>query len=282
MSLENTEMFYKYGCWNNANHRRLITLGEIFFCSPKYFNDPCDCALRFNPSIRKPVENLSVIRQLCHLQSPNLSETEIERKSQIIFSEGNFQNADNLRRVDSIVENYFYNKNGIFCLTRTRQNNLMWSHYANSHKGFCIGYSVQKLEAFFDKFIGDRKDINISTATEVEYYKVAPSIIYNPYNINDINDINRQFKVKPWDLRDEREIRYIMTGDININDSIDFHRRVIIDKDIITEIIIGCRMATGDREELQSIFKHFYPHAKIFISKMKPNSFDFFTEELVD
>lgn len=29
---------------------------------------------------------------------------------------------------------------GIFCLTETNDATLMWSYYADSHKGICIGY----------------------------------------------------------------------------------------------------------------------------------------------
>lgn len=31
------------------------------------------------------------------------------------------------------------------CMTETYDNILMWSHYANSHKGICIEYDVKKL-----------------------------------------------------------------------------------------------------------------------------------------
>ena len=29
---------------------------------------------------------------------------------------------------------------GVFCLTETNDNSLMWSHYADGHHGFCIGF----------------------------------------------------------------------------------------------------------------------------------------------
>lgn len=33
------------------------------------------------------------------------------------------------------------NELGVFSLTRSWDNTLMWSHYTNSHKGFCIGFN---------------------------------------------------------------------------------------------------------------------------------------------
>ncbi|MFQ1824643.1 DUF2971 domain-containing protein [Aeromonas veronii] len=37
------------------------------------------------------------------------------------------------------------NKLGITAMTETHDNILMWSHYANSHKGVCIGYDTDKI-----------------------------------------------------------------------------------------------------------------------------------------
>ncbi|MGU5791702.1 DUF2971 domain-containing protein [Aeromonas hydrophila] len=40
---------------------------------------------------------------------------------------------------------------GIVSLTETHRNMLMWSHYADSHKGFCLGYKTNFLEIIKDK-----------------------------------------------------------------------------------------------------------------------------------
>ncbi|MBT2620300.1 DUF2971 domain-containing protein [Chryseobacterium sp. ISL-6] len=45
---------------------------------------------------------------------------------------------------EKYVENV--NRNfGIYSLTTKNSNLLMWSHYGNSHKGFCIGFNTEKL-----------------------------------------------------------------------------------------------------------------------------------------
>lgn len=43
----------------------------------------------------------------------------------------------------------------ISCFTKTNDNLLMWAHYANEHKGICLGYKIKKLEdnVFLDKII---------------------------------------------------------------------------------------------------------------------------------
>lgn len=42
------------------------------------------------------------------------------------------------------TENYYFNKIqkeiGVYCLTTVPDSILMWSHYANNHKGVCLEY----------------------------------------------------------------------------------------------------------------------------------------------
>ena len=33
----------------------------------------------------------------------------------------------------------------VFCFSKTFQNPLMWGHYGNSHKGFCVGYDYNDI-----------------------------------------------------------------------------------------------------------------------------------------
>ncbi len=33
----------------------------------------------------------------------------------------------------------------VFCFSETFQNPIMWSHYGNSHKGFCVGYDIKDI-----------------------------------------------------------------------------------------------------------------------------------------
>lgn len=41
-----------------------------------------------------------------------------------------------------LFDSYLY-----YCVTDTETNNLMWSHYANSHQGFCIEWDSEKIKA---------------------------------------------------------------------------------------------------------------------------------------
>jgi len=36
------DALYKYRCWGNANHKRVLTRNELFLARPSGFNDPFD------------------------------------------------------------------------------------------------------------------------------------------------------------------------------------------------------------------------------------------------
>ncbi|MFQ1715350.1 DUF2971 domain-containing protein [Aeromonas veronii] len=57
-----------------------------------------------------------------------------------------FANDDKTNR--TIIRNIFnlLNASGVISLSETQRNILMWAHYANEHKGLCIGYKQNPLE----------------------------------------------------------------------------------------------------------------------------------------
>lgn len=70
-----------------------------------------------------------------------------------------------------------FNNEKIFCLTGTHDNFLMWSHYADSHRGFCIEFTDftdeeldrLKYQGIFPKDAPNEKLTIIRNAKPVEY-----------------------------------------------------------------------------------------------------------------
>lgn len=95
---------------------------------------------------------------------------------------------------------------GIYSLSKPRDeesfptNELLWVHYANSHKGFCIEYDLEELTDTRDK------DFNIKGSVHVSYVNERPEIIEkeNTFSIQ-----KKVFGTKslPWNY--ENEIRLI-------------------------------------------------------------------------
>lgn len=113
----------------------------IYFASPKTFNDPYDCAL--SPRIKVPSDKEVEKIRKHYLAKPELDER-VRRE---------FENAptENLRQVfirngqqtlqDGVER--FLSQRGVSCFSERVDSLLMWSHYGDSFKGFCLEFSTQ-------------------------------------------------------------------------------------------------------------------------------------------
>lgn len=126
-------------------------------------------------------------------------------------------------------------KTGIFSLCEEANNNVMWSHYGNSHKGFCIGFNVAELFNIL-------KDASLG---KVSYRGEFPSI-------NDIHNLNF-IKSKEWKY--EKEFRF---KKLKLNDKSNKNRI----KNKIKRISLENNMPIKD-EEIDSYFNSF-PSDHIF------------------
>ena len=137
-------MLYKFRDWSNEDHKKILTENQIFFARPSSFNDPFDCHIDENFSILTELEIENYIdEQIDFHKSENTYNVRQQFRNKI--SDFDFLNA---RQKDSFK---IQDKNiGIFsCNQDTEkhmgwQNILMWSHYGNNHKGFCIAFDKQK------------------------------------------------------------------------------------------------------------------------------------------
>lgn len=50
----------------------------------------------------------------------------------------------NLQTYEIQAELLKQNNRGVCCLSEEYSNPLLWSHYGDQHKGFCVGYSLDR------------------------------------------------------------------------------------------------------------------------------------------
>lgn len=98
------------------------------------------------------------------------------------------------------IKNY-KSKLGIYSLSTTYSEELMWAHYANSHKGFCIEYQIDKLK---DKYLAPE----MVNELKVNYEPKPQTFSYL-----DLKEKNRTleklFATKSLNWSYEKEIRLI-------------------------------------------------------------------------
>lgn len=134
-------------------------------------------------------------------------------------------------------------KKAICCFSRNFRNILMWSHYANNHKGFCIGVSHPELE-------------NSGLLADVVYSKYFLEI-----NEEDFLKVDKEkgFKQhwdkilthKFFDWSYEEEIRLIL----ELNDCSMKGKKFLIGRQTITKIFFGLCMDDNDKKIIKDIMK---------------------------
>lgn len=61
----------------------------------------------------------------------------------------------------------FVDKSGVFSLSYCPLSELVWAHYGGSHRGFCVGYDLQKLTVF---------EPNLHYCLDVQYSDIPPTL----------------------------------------------------------------------------------------------------------
>lgn len=114
-----------------------LVSGEIWFSDPEDFNDPYDCNLDVHTELTldeiKKYMNLTASTYGWELPPRSIiNEFHINQKTR--FSE--------IYRKE--IKNY-----GISCFSLRDDSLLMWSHYANKHKGICLTFNTKLDENLF-------------------------------------------------------------------------------------------------------------------------------------
>jgi hypothetical protein len=150
---------------------------------------------------------------------------------------------------------------GIYSMSKTWKNELLWAHYSDSHKGFCIEYKLE------DMLLAKSKTVIFPKILEIEYSNEPP--IYSLDGMDRINEdqlltILIGTKSIPW--KHEKEVRLIFkdNGEQEINNK------------AIRSIIFGARASNEDINKTIIRMSNKLKYYKIGITK----NYKLFKEEI--
>ena len=124
-------MLYKYVSNESMSFSSVLKDDQVYFSSPLQLNDPFE----LNKNVRMPSkQELKLWLKEQGVKRKDLKWC-LEKNIEVLSSE--------LTNVDSINK-ALLESSGIFCMTPSCDNLLMWAHYANSHKGVCFGFDIEE------------------------------------------------------------------------------------------------------------------------------------------
>tara|TARA_R110002111_G_scaffold238940_2_gene300642 strand:+ start:148 stop:963 length:816 start_codon:yes stop_codon:yes gene_type:complete len=236
------KIIYKYRSWDNKYHQKILTENQLYLASPKDFNDPFDCRIpndyRVLSSDKKILEYVDGLigKHMVKLLSKGV---DIDKERVRMFEEIK-SNAENVQSRDNDYIFKMQDKHfGVLSLSARWDSILMWSHYGDFHRGFCIGLSEEKL----------RKSGRFGKGGMVGYKSEFPSI--DPRNSQNVEDsfVKTHNKAEDWSYEEEYRLTRTFFPDVPTNED----RTINFEDGFIEEIILGIKISQENKEEIIKI-----------------------------
>jgi hypothetical protein len=260
LSREPPEVLYKYRSWTDHYHKRLLTDNEAFFASPRAFNDPFDCRIPLRYDLLPDEDKLQLCIREAEARHPSSSREEINQWAHELMRDSAFSDPCRMRAVQEHWQQTIFSNFGVFSLSEVSDDILMWAHYAESHKGFCVGFDVPQLAMQGERW---REDGLLTHAHPVVYSRTYPAVIpRGPGNHDDLKEVLLT-KSQEWEY--EREWRVLLFMQTN--------RSAAFNDCILAEIILGCSMAEDHKEEIIEIIRRKSHPIPVCQAKRKENEF---------
>jgi hypothetical protein len=244
------EVLYKYRDLSERNHdyvRQTIVENKVWFSSRVDFNDPFDCKVHthFTGSARIWERHL---REWQEMFRPELNQQQREAEAaKILKAEKRHKDPTVLASAIKEAQQAFNNW-GIFCLSASNDDILMWSYYANGHRGVCLGFAHRPARPFGPAF-------------PVVYSSEIPRVNYFTADHEELARANFLTKALPW--RHESEWRVI-----------DRRRGRGIRQfppESLIEVIMGSQMSKEDRKDIMTWIETLSCKPALFEARLKKN-----------
>lgn len=207
------QFLYKYRTIESTE--TILTKGSIWFSKLSEFNDPFEGQAIIQ-------DNYTEEQWYNYLVQNGWNPSVASKKAKELVT-NNIQEARNIVR--TAIDNQS-KITGFYCLSGVHNNLLMWSHYADSHKGCVIGYDLKKCLPLFERI------------NRVKYDNNYPAYNYLQDQVGPFNTIYH--KSKNWEY--ENEYRIMGTpGAVDLPD------------EAISAIIFGCKTSKANKTRIKNL-----------------------------
>jgi hypothetical protein len=268
MTQDLPKTIYKYRSWNSEFGKRVLTDFELYLASPGEFNDPFDAKVPYNFQNLSNEELDKVIGKFAahspkhrrlNQVSPRTSRRIIKK---LYTSDPNWlqslSNKIDFEAVDKLI--------GVVSMSANWDNQLMWAHYSDNHKGYCIGFNE----------IAIKNSGKFKYGGLIQYAESSDFPKISPLDQSDKAFYEKTF-TKSIDWKYEQEYRLLKIFQPP-NGPTHQQRIIKIDPDSIVEVIVGMKMPEKDRSSIMEICKKH--KIKVFEAKPVPLKFELSRELL--
>lgn len=216
-----------------ASVKRIFTERRLRFAKPLDFNDPFDCKTLFH--FDTATDNdwrtfLTEAEKALNPQEDKVIHSIVEHKLALgLHRHAEFQR-EQLRKHNEVLRESISDL-GMLCLSALNDDILMWSHYADGHRGICLEFDKDQLE----------KQYYLAEVTYRDRYPEFGEFVRLAKN----NEMHMVLWTKATHWRYEQEWRAI----VNVINN-DPHSQHL--PGMITGVILGCEMPDPDSALVKS------------------------------
>ncbi len=264
------QTLYKFRSWSDPIHKRWLTERQVYFASPAQFNDPFDCAINYRYDLLSNEEKFEKYISFLKKEKSQLSEEELKEEAKKWMSERLLEKEALLENNKKIIRDMVYTKVGVLSLTKTKKPVLLWSHYSDNHKGFCIGYNREILIQDFMKKYNDYKKM-VFYEIDIKYSETYPIIIPKK-DITPTEYISKPLstKAKFWEYENEKRI-LLLGGSREIT---------TVPAEAISEVIMGCKMPDRDQIKIGEYVIKNLSQVSLMLCKMHEEKFELIFQKI--
>jgi hypothetical protein len=237
----------------------LLRDNVIWFSNPMSFNDPWDCKPYFNSAfVNDPLEierHVESYAAMTRRRRKDITEDFIAQR-QREFRDHPEVLAACVEQISAGMGPEIAKRYRVYCLGPNASNLLMWSHYAESHKGICLEFSTQ--------------NEMMRCAQQVEYREEFPVLALYSDSEED-NLVPLLTKSDVWTY--ESEYRLVAQERSNSTPHytlIADNHYVKLPKGSLKSIIVGCQ---GPVEEVRKLAKEFASEVLVRQAVRVPNKY---------
>lgn len=247
------DILYKYRDWDNVFHKRLLTHRELYFASIEQFNDPFDGTIphRYKPEQLTEDNIFKKYYQVTKEAYPKWPEEKIHAECYEYQRRGLFKDETHLEKFEKNTKHRVNLQFGISCLSKEQNHFLMWSHYANSHRGFVVGFD--KVLLFED------------TSAQFAHMLYEEDIPALDLFEDTFTHFAKLVGTKSTTWKHENEYRLTKANFAK--------QSVALRAETIVEIIFGCKMPENEKMKLVGFIAKEFPHARVYESNLSKTKF---------
>lgn len=247
------QILYKYRPLNDFTYRILREF-ELYLPSISQLNDPFEGAIPFvYDQSELTSDNIFLkIYDMTKKEHPDWNDYVIHEHVFNEYRKGTLFDEKHLEKNIEDTRNNIEKTFGVLSLTTKKNNFLMWSHYAESHKGICIGFDTEILSNTIDGVL--MSAIYQRDLPKFELFQETMEFIAKLlFTKSDV-----------WDYEDEYRI-------IKFNAA---RKKFILPEEAFKEIVLGVSMIQSVKNELISLISEKLPNVSVFDTSLNKSTFD--------